>query len=170
MRRDAMRMTVWLLGLLTAANLASAQSQGLNPDNVYVEALGGGGFASVNAEWLVTQALSVRAGAGFDFHYGIAGTLPIGASTFAGTERHKAELGVGATFFAGQEWEFGFCPGLMGEEECQTSNDPISGVFLTSRLGYRYQGEWIVFRLGYVLRHRSDDQAWPVGVALGLKL
>ncbi len=170
MQRHALRIAAWLLSLSAAANLASAQSQGLNPDNVYVEALGSGGFASVNAEWFVSEALSVRAGAGFDFHYGIAGTLPLGASAFAGTDRHKVELGVGATFFAGREWELGPCFGLMGGEECQSSDDPISGVFLTSMLGYRYQGEWAVLRLGYVLRYRSDDQAWPIGVALGLNL
>jgi len=105
----------WLLILVLIILIFSYQSNAqyskptYKNNQVYVEIFGNGLVYSINYERLLTENFTIRAGFGYTpgliLVEGTFIQIPVTASYLLGGQSSKFEMGLGATFFSGQDVE-----------------------------------------------------------------
>lgn len=149
---------LFILLIIFCFTITPGSAQNLDArHNTYLEAWGNTGLFSLNYDYLSPNNIGFRIGLmgepkPVDFgsetfnSFGIVGT----ANLLLGQTQHKLELGTG-----------GYAEVNQGTNE--------EGVFLTSTLGYRYQGdpgEWL-FRVGFTPTYNSSEFFWRFGLSVG---
>lgn len=143
-----------ILCILISTNQSDAQNSKTKhkKNQVYLEIFGDGLIYSVNYERLVTEDFTLRVGFGYTpgliFVEGNFIQIPVTASYLLGGQSSKLEMGLGATFFSGQDVEF---LGIDAED--------FSVVLVTGILGYRYVSRGgFVFRIALTPFYSSESE------------
>ena len=146
---------------LILQNNITAQTNSFNQkqNQIYLELAGNSLIYSISYERLLTENFTLRGGFGITpgiiFVDGTYIHIPFSVSYLIGNENSKFEIGIGATYFAGNDVEVF---GLPAEDE--------SLVFLTGIVGYRYisPGEF-VFRIFFtpLYSNEADPDFVPFG-------
>jgi len=147
-------ITLTILSILISASQSNAQNSNTTykKNQLYLELAGNGLVYSVNYERLLTENFTLRAGIGYTPGLILAeGTfiqIPVTASYLLGGQSSKLEMGLGATFFSGQDVEF---LGIDAED--------FSVVLVTGILGYRYVSRGgFVFRIALTPFYSSESE------------
>lgn len=141
-----------ILSILITSSHSNAQNSNTTykQNQVYLELLGNGLVYSLNYERLLSENFTLRAGFGYTpgliLVEGTFIQIPVTASYLLGGHSSKFEMGLGATFFSGQDVEFfGF------------DAEDFSVVFATGILGYRYVSHGgFVFRIALTPFYSSE--------------
>jgi hypothetical protein len=130
----------WLI-LFQCNSVAQSTASNLKQNQLYLELAGNGLIYSINYERFLSENFTIRGGFGITpgliFVEGTFIHIPVTASYLIGSKTSKLELGLGATYFAGEDTEiFGLDAGDQ------------SLMFLTGIIGYRYTSlSGFVFRI-----------------------
>jgi len=141
----------WLI--LFQCNAAGQTSTtNFKQNQLYLELAGNGLIYSINYERFLSEDFTIRGGFGITpgliFIEGTFIHIPVTASYLIGSKTSKLELGLGATYFAGEDTEiFGLDAGDQ------------SLMFLTGIIGYRYTSPaGFVFRVFFTPLYSSESE------------
>ena len=144
-----------LLGWLIFFHCSTAgqtSTANLKQNQLYLELAGNGLIYSINYERFLSEDFTIRGGFGITpgliFIEGTFIHIPVTASYLIGSKTSKLELGLGATYFAGEDTEiFGLDAGDQ------------SLMFLTGIIGYRYTSPaGFVFRVFFTPLYSSESE------------
>jgi len=141
----------WLI-LFQCNAAGQTQTTNFKQNQLYLELAGNGLIYSINYERFLSEDFTIRGGFGITpgliFIEGTFIHIPVTASYLIGSKTSKLELGLGATYFAGEDTEiFGLDAGDQ------------SLMFLTGIIGYRYTSPaGFVFRVFFTPLYSSESE------------
>jgi len=141
----------WLI-LFQCNAAGQTQTTNFKQNQLYLELAGNGLIYSINYERFLSEDFTIRGGFGITpgliFVEGTFIHIPVTASYLIGSKTSKLELGLGATYFAGEDTEiFGLDAGDQ------------SLMFLTGIIGYRYTSPaGFVFRVFFTPLYSSESE------------
>ena len=141
----------WLI-LFQCNAAGQTQTTNFKQNQLYLELAGNGLIYSINYERFLSEDFTIRGGFGITpgliFIEGTFIHIPVTASYLIGSKTSKLELGLGATYFAGEDTEiFGLGAGDQ------------SLMFLTGIIGYRYTSPaGFVFRVFFTPLYSSESE------------
>ena len=141
----------WLI-LFQCNAAGQTQTTNFKQNQLYLELAGNGLIYSINYERFLSEDFTIRVGFGITpgliFVEGTFIHIPVTASYLIGSKTSKLELGLGATYFAGEDTEiFGLDAGDQ------------SLMFLTGIIGYRYTSPaGFVFRVFFTPLYSSESE------------
>ena len=141
----------WLI-LFQCSTAGQTSTTNFKQNQLYLELAGNGLIYSINYERFLSEDFTIRGGFGITpgliFIEGTFIHIPVTASYLIGSKTSKLELGLGATYFAGEDTEiFGLDAGDQ------------SLMFLTGIIGYRYTSPaGFVFRVFFTPLYSSESE------------
>jgi hypothetical protein len=156
----------WLI-LFQCNSVAQSIATNLKQNQLYLELAGNGLIYSINYERFLSEDFTIRGGFGITpgliFVEGTFIHIPFTASYLIGSKTSKLELGLGATYFAGEDTElFGLDAGDQ------------SVIILTGIVGYRYTSPGgFVFRVLFTPLYNSEEDSYfypSFGLSFGFLL
>ena len=159
-------LLVWLI-LFQCSTAGQTSTTNFKQNQLYLELGGNSLVYSISYERLLSENFTIRGGFGITpgiiFAEGTFIHIPVTASYLIGSERHKLEAGLGATYFAGTDVEIFGLP--AGDQ---------SLIFLTGMVGYRYVSPaGFVFRIFFTPLYstEADPYFYPsFGLSFGFLL
>jgi hypothetical protein len=156
----------WLILFQCSAD-AQTSTANFKQNHLYLELGGNGLIYSINYERLLSENFTLRGGFGITpgiiFVEGTFIHIPVTASYLIGSKTSKLELGLGATYFAGEDTElFGLDAGDQ------------SLIILTGIVGYRYTSpSGFVLRVLFTPLYNSEEDSYfypSFGLSFGFML
>lgn len=160
--------SIIILSIIPHSKLSAQHvTNNIKQNQLYLELGGNSLVYSISYERLLSENFTIRGGFGITpgliFAEGTFIHIPFTASYLVGSERHKLEAGLGATYFAGTDIEIFGLP--SGDQ---------SLVFLTGIAGYRYVSPGgFVFRIFFTPLYsgEADPYFYPAfGLSFGFML
>ena len=156
----------WLI-FFQCSTAGQTSTTNFKQNQLYLELGGNSLVYSISYERLLSENFTIRGGFGITpgiiFAEGTFIHIPVTASYLIGSERHKLEAGLGATYFAGTDVEIFGLP--AGDQ---------SLIFLTGIVGYRYVSPaGFVFRIFFTPLYstEADPYFYPsFGLSFGFLL
>jgi hypothetical protein len=156
----------WLI-FFQCSTAGQTLTTNLKQNQLYLELAGNGLIYSINYERFLSEDFTIRGGFGITpgliFVEGTFIHIPVTASYLIGSKTSKLELGLGATYFAGEDTEiFGLDAGDQ------------SLIILTGIVGYRYTSPGgFVFRVLFTPLYNSEEDSYfypSFGLSFGFML